>query len=75
MKYFYFRNIFYNNETGLPYKAGEHIRLSRELCDTYRKLATNGGDDFYNGALAKLIAEDLKDIGSIITEEDLKAYT
>lgn len=37
-------------------------------------LGENGGDDFYTGELADLIAADLKDLGSIITKEDLESY-
>lgn len=37
-------------------------------------LAENGGDDFYNGALADLIVDDLGDLGSIVTKTDLESY-
>jgi len=30
--------------------------------------------DLYNGTLAKLLAEDLKDVGSIIIPDDLESY-
>lgn len=45
------------------------------LCDTLKEIAEKGGDDLYNGTLAKKLVEDLKEMGSIITEEDLQNYT
>lgn len=45
-----------------------------ELCNTYELLANNGALDFYNGTLAKLVAEDLKDLGSLVTHDDLESY-
>lgn len=53
---------------------GDKIHLATELCQTYKIIAENGGEDFYNGTLAKLIAEDLRDLGSVITLEDLNKY-
>lgn len=37
-------------------------------------IAESGGEDYYNGTLAKLIVEDLRDLGSVITLEDLNNY-
>lgn len=37
-------------------------------------IAEKGGDDFYNGTLAELILDDLRDLGSIITKKDLESY-
>lgn len=48
--------------------------MPSELCNTYKMLSENGGDDFYTGTLADLIAQDLKDLGSIITKKDLQSY-
>lgn len=62
------------NGTDLPRRQGEHIHLPVELCNTYKLLAEKGGDDFYNGTLADLIADDLRDLGSIITKKDLESY-
>lgn len=68
------RETFFNNVTGYPYKAGDHIYPPKQLCKTYRTLAERGGDAFYRGELADDIAADLKDIGSIITKQDLLEY-
>lgn len=37
-------------------------------------MAKNGGNDFYNGTLAKLVAQDLKELGSLVTYDDLESY-
>jgi gamma-glutamyltranspeptidase/glutathione hydrolase/leukotriene-C4 hydrolase len=37
-------------------------------------IAKNGGDDLYNGTLGEMLLEDLKEMGSIITKEDLENY-
>lgn len=51
-----------------------HIVKLGKLCDTLEMLGEEGGDSFYNGRLADLIAEDLKDLKSIITRNDLTKY-
>lgn len=56
------------------YPIGTHIYPAKQLCDTYKYIAENGGEDFYTGHLADLIVEDLKDIGSVITKQDLQEY-
>lgn len=68
------RKAFFDETTGKKHKAGTKIHAHQELCDTYKILAENGGDDFYNGTLAGLIVDDLKDLGSIITKDDLQSY-
>lgn len=69
-----FRNTFYNNVTGQFHKYGEHILPPQQLCETYKRIADNGGEDFYSGELADDIAADLKELGSVITRKDLEAY-
>lgn len=71
----YLRKTFFKNETNERRKAFEHIQLPTALCNTYKLLAENGGDDFYNGTLADLILEDLNDLGSIISKKDLQSYS
>lgn len=71
---FIYRETFFINGTNTARKVGEHIHLSQKLCETYKILAENGGDDFYNGTLAGLIVDDLRDLGSIITKKDLESY-
>lgn len=62
------------NGSQTAYRAGDYVQMPVELCNTYEMIAERGGDDFYNGHLADLIAEDLRDLGSIITKDDLKLY-
>lgn len=66
--------MFVDSETGEVYPAGTHVHPVEQLCDTYRMIGENGGDDFYTGRLADLIAEDLKNAGSVITKQDLSEY-
>lgn len=68
------RESFFINGTETPRRPGELIHLPVELCNTYKLLAEKGGDDFYTGTLADLIADDLRDLGSIITKKDLELY-
>ncbi len=44
------------------------------LADTLSRFAAGGAESFYKGPLAKDIAVDLKDGGSLISAEDLAAY-
>ncbi|XP_037936273.1 scoloptoxin SSD14 isoform X2 [Teleopsis dalmanni] len=67
-------NVFLNETTGELHPIGTKLKPPKELCSTYELLAENGPLDFYNGTLAKLVAEDLKDLGSPITLYDLETY-
>lgn len=66
--------MFYNKLTGKFHRPGEHVFPPQDLCNTYKRIALEGGEDFYTGKLAKDIIMDLKEIGSVITEEDLQKY-
>ncbi|XP_055309857.1 glutathione hydrolase 1 proenzyme-like [Sitodiplosis mosellana] len=68
------KRTFFVNGTNIPRRQGEHVQMAPELCKTYKLIAENGGDDFYNGTLAALIVDDLRDLGSIITKEDLESF-
>ncbi|KAH8387244.1 hypothetical protein KR093_005848, partial [Drosophila rubida] len=69
-----YQAVFLNAETGSHYVEGDLIKASKQLCKTYQLLADKGPMDFYNGTIAQLLAEDLKELGSIITQDDLNAY-
>ncbi|CAN5230942.1 gamma-glutamyltransferase family protein [soil metagenome] len=58
---------------GRPLVEGERLRQPA-LGQTLRMLATNGPYDFYRGALADLIAEDLEALGSPVSGVDLAAH-
>ncbi|RZC34783.1 G glu transpept domain containing protein, partial [Asbolus verrucosus] len=66
------REWFHNSE-GEFKKMGSVIK-PKKLCDTLRLVAQNGGDDLYNGTLGKMLLEDLEEMGSLITKEDLENY-
>ncbi|XP_066137785.1 scoloptoxin SSD14-like isoform X1 [Euwallacea fornicatus] len=54
-------------------KIGSKI-VPTKLCQTLTLISTNGGDDLYNGTLAKMFLKDMADIGGLITAEDLEKY-
>ncbi|XP_055845791.1 glutathione hydrolase 1 proenzyme-like [Episyrphus balteatus] len=70
----YLREMFVNKSTGEYNRVGSIVHPPRQLCETYRILSENGSQDFYNGNLAEMIAKDLRDMGSIISLDDLKNY-
>uniref|UniRef100_A0A182PUB7 Gamma-glutamyltransferase n=1 Tax=Anopheles epiroticus TaxID=199890 RepID=A0A182PUB7_9DIPT len=59
--------------TGRQKMQGDFIRPT-QLCDTLDYIAAEGGDTLYQGTLAEDFAADLRDLGSIITVEDLRSY-
>lgn len=74
VKIYQCRNSFFINGTNTPRQPGDLIYMPSEMCNTYKLLSEKGGEDFYTGTLADLIADDLKDLGSIITKKDLESY-
>uniref|UniRef100_T1P7W8 Gamma-glutamyltranspeptidase n=1 Tax=Musca domestica TaxID=7370 RepID=T1P7W8_MUSDO len=68
------KKMFYNETTNTIHPIGTHIKPAEELCNTYKLLAENGPYDFYNGTLARLVAEDLRDLGSLVDFADLEIY-
>ena len=65
----------FTNDDGSLKKEGEIIRRP-QLANTFRKIAAEGADTFYNGSLAKDIIADLEEayLGTSITAEDLREY-
>ncbi|KAF2884624.1 hypothetical protein ILUMI_21545 [Ignelater luminosus] len=57
------------------YKKTGSVIKPIKLCETLKVIAENGGDDLYNGTLSKVLLQDIKDLGGIITQEDLDNYT
>ena len=45
-----------------------------KLAQTFRTIAEQGGDVFYEGPMAKAMVQEIQGSGGIITEEDLKNY-
>ncbi|MBI4446745.1 MAG: gamma-glutamyltransferase [Acidobacteria bacterium] len=65
------RRIFLRD--GLPYQAGE-VLVQSELARTLERIMRQGANGFYKGATARLIEEEMKRRGGLITASDLKSY-
>lgn len=65
------RRIFLND--GNMYKAGDTLKQP-ELAATLKRIAKNGAAEFYRGETARMIVEDMKGMGGLITLEDLEQY-
>jgi gamma-glutamyltranspeptidase / glutathione hydrolase len=57
---------------GAPWQPGD-VFQQPVLAATLRRLADHGIDDFYHGEMARLIANDMRQNGGLITEQDLAA--
>lgn len=55
------------------WKAGDTL-IQKDLANTLKRIKQNGAAGFYEGETARLIVEEMKRGGGIITEEDLKNY-
>jgi gamma-glutamyltranspeptidase/glutathione hydrolase len=56
-----------------PFQVGD-VFQQKELAATLRRLADLGVEDFYQGRIARTIAEDMSRNGGLITEKDLADY-
>lgn len=63
----------YTND-GIPYSVGDTIK-NPNLAESLKKISKGGIDEFYKGELAKTIVDGLQKMGSLITMEDMAAYT
>jgi gamma-glutamyltranspeptidase/glutathione hydrolase len=61
------------SKNGSPWEEGEVMRLP-DLASTLARIQQNGRDGFYRGETARLVAEEMKRGGGIITEQDLERY-
>ncbi len=61
------------SKNGVPYEAGETIRLP-DLANTLERIQRQGRDGFYRGETAELIAAEMRRGGGLITTEDLAKY-
>lgn len=58
-----------------PALDGSLARLKLDpLADTLRRLARAGARDFYEGEIARKIADDMRALGGVLDEDDLAAY-
>ena len=63
----------YGKPDGTRWKAGDTLVLT-DLGRTLRLIAEQGADEFYTGEPAKLLAQEMKAGGGLITLDDLAAY-
>ncbi|MCB8564997.1 gamma-glutamyltransferase [Fusobacterium ulcerans] len=59
---------------GLPYEAGDRL-VNKDLAATLTKISKEGKKAFYEGEIAKKIADEVQKQGGLMTIEDLKNYT
>ncbi|XP_062138224.1 glutathione hydrolase 1 proenzyme isoform X4 [Drosophila sulfurigaster albostrigata] len=69
-----YQSVFINPTTGKLHETGSLLKPPQQLCNTYKLLAENGASDFYSGAIAQMLFEDLKEMGSVINPDDLNSY-
>ncbi|MBS1620668.1 MAG: gamma-glutamyltransferase [Bacteroidetes bacterium] len=60
-------------EKNTPWETGD-LFIQTDLANTLKRIRDHGADGFYEGETARLIAEEMKRGGGIITEKDLKNY-
>ena len=58
---------------GVAYRAGE-VHRQPDLARTLDRIMLERGDGFYRGETARLIAEEMRRNGGLITEADLRLY-
>jgi gamma-glutamyltranspeptidase / glutathione hydrolase len=59
---------------GTPLAAGDRLRQP-ELAATLQRIAAEGPEAFYTGAIADLIVAEMQRSGGLITKEDLAGYS
>ena len=63
----------YLKPDGSDYLLGD-VLVQADLGRTLRRLAEAGGDDFYTGEIAAMLAADFEQHGGFITADDLRDY-
>ena len=61
------------SKSGVPYEGGEVWRQP-DLARTLERVMREGRDGFYRGETARLIADEMRRNGGLVTEEDLARY-
>jgi gamma-glutamyltranspeptidase/glutathione hydrolase len=59
--------------TGVPLPRGTHL-VQADLARTLRRIAEQGAPGFYEGETAKLLADEMRRGGGLISEDDLREY-
>lgn len=63
----------YLDGAGAPRKPGEWLR-NPDLAETYRRIADQGIEAFYEGEIARRIAADMAEHGGLLSMDDLVGY-
>ncbi len=63
----------YTKPDGSIYKAGEVLK-NPDMARTYRRIAKHGVSDFYEGALANDMIEDMERHNALLGKKDLTSY-
>ena len=66
-------SVAHFSKHGVPYEAGETF-AQPDLADTLERIAAQGPAGFYEGETARLIADEMRKNGGLITEADLANY-
>jgi gamma-glutamyltranspeptidase/glutathione hydrolase len=61
------------SKNGAPYAVGDTLRQP-DLAKTLTRIMLNRRDGFYRGETARLVAEEMRKGGGLITEADLELY-
>nr|XP_037270324.1 scoloptoxin SSD14-like [Rhipicephalus microplus] len=67
------RAHFWNDVSNMPYREGETLKQPF-LADALEAIANDSATAFYNGRIAKALVRDLRSIGGILTQRDLRSY-
>ena len=62
------------SKDGAPYEIGDVLKQP-DLARTLQRIADEGPAGFYEGETARLVAEDMRRNGGLVTEAALKAYS
>ncbi len=66
------KQIYFNADGSLK-QLGQTLH-NPDLAETLRRIARDGADTFYTGAIAREIADDMAANGALLTLDDLKTY-
>ncbi len=61
------------SKNGAPYASGDTWKQP-DLAKTLRRIQKEGRDGFYRGETARLLAEEMRRGGGLVTEQDLEIY-
>lgn len=66
--------MFVDPLTGDFLPAGSFVKPAACICETLKVIAKTGGRALSEGPLAKDLAQDLKEMGSLVTLQDLASF-